>query len=260
MESQQQDSRYFFVDESGDPTFYDAKGHLIVGEKGCSPILILGFISTAQPQLLRRELLRLKNELVDGKYLIAVPFKKGLHVFHANNDSSRVRQAVFKLIVNLPFDSQFIVARKIEKVFTKSFDRDENKYYDNLVSRLFENVLHQHDHNYIYFEKRGSRKRHEPLEAAIRSGLERFEKRWNTKITSQIYIQSQIPTVEPCLQIIDYMNWAVQRVFVKQEMRYFDLVREKVSLVWDVYDLARYPYNYYNNKNNPLDAKKISPL
>jgi hypothetical protein len=25
MESQQQDSRYFFVDESGDPTFYDAK-------------------------------------------------------------------------------------------------------------------------------------------------------------------------------------------------------------------------------------------
>ncbi|MCI0616127.1 hypothetical protein L0244_24350, partial [bacterium] len=172
----------------------------------------------------------------------------------------RVRQAVFKLIVNLPFDGQFIVARKIEKVFTKSFDRDENKFYDHLVSRLFENVLHQHEHNYIYFEKRGSRKRHEPLEAAIRSGLERFEERWNTKITSQIYIQSQIPTVEPCLQIIDYMNWAVQRVFVKQEMHYFDLVREKVSLVWDVYDLARYPYNYYNNKNNLLDAKKISPL
>ena len=56
------------------------------------------------------------------------------------------------------------------------------------------------------------------------------------------------------------MNWAVQRVFVKQEMRYFDLVREKVSLVWDVYDSARYPHNYYNNKSNPLDAKKISPL
>lgn len=32
MESQQQGGRYFFVDESGDPTFYDAKGHLIMGE------------------------------------------------------------------------------------------------------------------------------------------------------------------------------------------------------------------------------------
>jgi hypothetical protein len=260
MESQQQGSRYFFVDESGDPTFYDAKGHLIVGEQGCSPILILGFISTDQPHLLRQELLRLQKELIDGKYLITVPFRKGVTVFHANNDSSRVRQAVFKLIANLPFDSQFIVARKIEKVFTKRFDGDENKFYDNLVSRLFENVLHQHEHNYIYFEKRGSRQRHEPLKAAIRSGLERFEKRWNTKITSQIYIQSQIPTVEPCLQIIDYMNWAVQRVFVKQEMHYFDMVREKMSLVWDVYDSVRYPFNYYTNKSNPLDAKKISPL
>ncbi len=27
---------YFFVDESGDPTFYDKRGNLIVGEQGCS--------------------------------------------------------------------------------------------------------------------------------------------------------------------------------------------------------------------------------
>ena len=84
MESQQQDSRYFFVDESGDPTFYDAKGHLIVGEKGCSPILILGFISTDQPHLLRQELLGLQKELAEEKYLMAVPsFENSLRVFHA---------------------------------------------------------------------------------------------------------------------------------------------------------------------------------
>ncbi len=34
---------YFFVDESGDSTFYNAKGKCIVGEPGCSPILNLGF-------------------------------------------------------------------------------------------------------------------------------------------------------------------------------------------------------------------------
>jgi hypothetical protein len=261
MESQQQDSRYFFVDESGDPTFYDAKGHLIIGEKGCSPILILGFISTDQPHLLRREILRLQKELAADKYLMAVrSFGRGSHVFHAKEDCAEVRQAVFKLIVNLPFDSQFIVARKIEKVFTTSFNRNENKFYDNLASRLFENVLHQHERNYIYFAKRGSRNRRQPLEAAIRSGLERFEERWETTVNSQVFVQSQAPNGEPCLQIIDYMNWAVQRVFTKQEMGYFDFVREKVSLIWDVYDLARYPHNYYDNKSNPLDAKKISPL
>ncbi|MCI0692182.1 DUF3800 domain-containing protein [candidate division KSB1 bacterium] len=260
MESQQQDDHYFFVDESGDPTFYDAKGHLIVGEKGCSPILILGFISTAQPQILRRELSRLQQELATDKYLAAVPsLKKSLRAFHAKDDCPEIRQAVFKLIVNLPFESQFIVARKIEKVFTTSFNRNENKFYDNLASRLFENVLYEHKFNHIYFDQRGSRKRQKLLEAAIHSGLERFEERWDTKIISNIFVQSQIPSAEPCLQITDYMNWALQRVFTIGEMRYFDFVKEKVKLVWDVYDLAKYPNNYYHS-GNPLDTKKISPL
>jgi len=131
MESTPSSASYFFVDESGDPTFYDAKGHLIVGEKGCSPILILGFISTDQPHLLRQELLLLQKELANEKYLMAVPsFKNSLRVFHAKDDCPEVRQAVFKLIVNLPFESQFIVARKIEKVFTTSFNRNENKFYE----------------------------------------------------------------------------------------------------------------------------------
>ncbi|MGH7454244.1 MAG: hypothetical protein ACRENG_23015, partial [bacterium] len=64
---------------------------------------------------------------------------------------------------------------------------------------------------------------------------------------------------EPCLQITDYMNWALQRVFTIGEMRYFNFVKEKVKLVWDVYDLAKYPKNYYHS-GNPLDSKKISPL
>jgi hypothetical protein len=33
---------YFFVDESGDPTFFNKKGECIL-DKGASPILVLGF-------------------------------------------------------------------------------------------------------------------------------------------------------------------------------------------------------------------------
>jgi hypothetical protein len=43
----------FAVDESGDPTFYDKKGRLIVNKDGCSPIFIMGFISTIDPESLR---------------------------------------------------------------------------------------------------------------------------------------------------------------------------------------------------------------
>jgi hypothetical protein len=54
---------YFFVDESGDSTFYDANGKFIVGEPGCSPILILGFIETQKPHEIRRAVLRAKQSM-----------------------------------------------------------------------------------------------------------------------------------------------------------------------------------------------------
>jgi hypothetical protein len=55
------------------------------------------------------------------------------------------------------------------------------------------------------------------------------------------------------------MNWVVYRAFTKGEMRYFDFMREKISLVVDLYDSANYPNTYYTKKN-PFDANKISPL
>ena len=51
------------------------------------------------------------------------------------------------------------------------------------------------------------------------------------------------------------MNWIVQRAFIKGEMRYFNYLKEKISLVFDIYDFEKYPNNFYN-KNNIFDAKK----
>ena len=55
------------------------------------------------------------------------------------------------------------------------------------------------------------------------------------------------------------MNWTVQRAFIKGEMRYFDFVADKISLVVDIYDFDKYPKNFYNRKNR-FDITKISPL
>ena len=55
------------------------------------------------------------------------------------------------------------------------------------------------------------------------------------------------------------MNWAVYRAFVKQEMRYFDFVADKVDLLIDRYDSDKSPDNWYD-QGNPFDIKKASPL
>ena len=74
-----------------------------------------------------------------------------------------------------------------------------------------------------------------------------------------VSVTPQTEVGEPCLQVIDYMNWAVYRAFVRQEMRYYQFVEDKVSLLVDLYDTAKYPHNRYS-RGNRFDIAKASPL
>ncbi len=259
MKEPKREYTYYFVDEAGDPAFYNRNGEFIVGREGCSKILMLGFIETEEPKVIRQELQSVRNKIKDDTYLKDIPsLKKSLKYFHATDDCAEVRQEVYKCISTLNFKSQFVIARKIERVF-KKHDCSENKFYDGLIWRLFKNILHRAGNNFIYFSKRGSKTRQEPLEKAIEHARSLFERKFFIKIGSKVFIQSQVPTDEPCLQVIDYMNWAIYRVFTKGEMRYYNFVKDRVSFIWDIYDTIKYPGNFYN-KSNELDAKKISLL
>ncbi|MGB8643612.1 MAG: DUF3800 domain-containing protein [Anaerolineae bacterium] len=253
-------TNWFFVDESGDPTFYDENGTLIVGQPGCSPILILGFIETTDPHAIRRALARLHGEIESDEYLKGIPsLSKTKIAFHAKDDVAEVRQAVFRLIRTLDFKAQFVVARKRERVFRRVFHANEKEFYDYLVTILFENVLHRYTENRIYFSQRGSRVRQARLEQAIQASVAKFEKKWNRPVTSVIQVAPQTMLGEPCLQLVDYMNWAVYQAFVKRDMRYYHYVTDKVSLLVDRYDHEKYPKNWYTS-SNPFDIEKTSPL
>lgn len=260
MRSPKPESARFFVDESGDPTFYDRDGKLIVGEEGCSRLLLLGFARIADPEPIRRALLDLQNEAVHDPYFQGYPsIKKTAVAFHATDDLPEIRYLVFRALAGLDFQAQFIVARKKEPVFRFQFHSRESEFYDHLVSQLFESVLHTHKHNLIYIAKRGSRERQQPLSAAIEAGIQRFEVKWGVTVGTTTTVQIQSPGGEPCLSVIDYMNWAVYRAFTRGDMRYYRTVEPKVSLLVDLYDTDRYPQNWYNRKN-PFDTKKITPL
>ncbi len=251
---------WFFVDESGDPTFYDRKGKLIVGQPGCSPILILGLIETQAPEPQRQAILALQQQVVHDPYFQDFPsIKRTAVAFHAKDDLPEIRYQFFKLLATLDFRAQFIVARKTESVLRNRFQAQENAFYDHLVAQLFQNLLHRYEHNSIYFAKRGSRDRQAPLSNAIQRGIERFEKKWGAQVRTTFKVQAQTPVGEPCLSVVDYMNWAVYRAFTRGEMRYYRAVEERVSLLVDPCDKAKYGQNYYSRKN-PFDIRKITPL
>jgi hypothetical protein len=260
MKKPKAESTWFFVDESGDATFYDRRGNLIVGQRGCSPILILGLVETQSPDALRRAILSLQEEVVHDPYFQEFPsIKRTAIAFHAKDDVPEIRYRFFKLLSTLPFQAQFVVARKIERVFRNNFNARENAFYDHLVAHLFQNLLHRYQHNFIYFAKRGSRDRQAPLSTAIQRGLERFEEKWGKRVTTTFEVRAQTPKGEPGLSVVDYMNWAVYRAFTRGEMRYYRVVEEKVSLLVDLYDVGNYPGNWYT-RQNPFDIKRITPL
>jgi hypothetical protein len=251
---------WFFVDESGDPTFYDRKGNYIVGQPGCSPILILGFVETQDPEPMRRAILALQRELVGDAYFREVPsIRRTAIAFHAKDDVPEIRYRFFKLLATLDFQAQFVVARKLERVFRSNFQAREDAFYDHLVTHLFQNMLHRYEQNRIYFAKRGSRDRQAPLSEAIDRGVHRFEQRWGAQVTTTVQVQAQTPKGEPCLSVADYMNWAVYRAYTRGEMRFYRSVEDKVGLLVDLYDIVKYPDNWYSRKN-PFDAKKTTPL
>lgn len=260
MKAPRHGSSWFFVDESGDPTFYNRRGNFIVGKEGCSPILILGFIETRNPHPIRNAVLELQHEIVNDPYFRSVPsIRKTAVAFHAKDDVPEVRYRMFKLIASLDFTAQFIVARKVERVFQDRYQASERLFYSDLISCLFHNVLHRYEQNYIYFAKRGSRDRQVPLSNAILAAAQRFEKKSGTAVATTQHVQAQSPQGEPCLSVVDYMNWAVYRAFVLGEMRYYQTVEEKVSLLVDQYDPENHRSHYFNRRN-PLDIKKITPL
>ena len=250
---------YFFGDESGDPTFYDRHGKCVVGKFGCSPILILGFIETQDPLPLRRAVLDLHARVIHDPVLNKLPSARRTAIaFHAKDDPPEVRYLFYSLIRELEFKAQLIVARKIEQVFRERYRRKENKFYDDLVTRLFETALHRFKHNEIILAARGSRERRKPLEKAIWRAKGRFERKHNigrdlTTFKTRFHRLSG----EPCLSIVDYMNWAVYRAFVNQDDRYYNAIKSKISVLMtrDMPDLK----HVYSRKK-PFEAREAAPL
>jgi hypothetical protein len=265
MKKAEEKPRWFFVDEAGDPNFYAKRSkQLIVGQEGCSKTLILGFVRTYDPQQMRSKLADARIALAADRYLVDIPsIKKSLVHFHAKDDCPEVRKLVFDAIDKMDFRAQVIVARKIENIFRTKHNGSQGDFYDHLVKLLFRNQLHLATDNHITFARRGNRARQHQLRSAVDGSVAEFHSKYKNADQTVIAVDTNQPAQEPVLQVIDYVNWSVQRAFERGEMRYFEFLRSKVELVWDCYDWKKINSKesvMYDRKQNPFQITKASPL
>lgn len=251
---------YCFVDESGDPIFFDRKGSDLVKKGEASPIFMVGYIEVHDNKSLSGVINSLHDEIAGDEYLKSIPsFSKSVKHFHAKDDSPEIREKVFKVIKSLELKTFIIVARKDSEQFIKRFNGKPENLYTYCVEKLFENRLHLYSDIDIYFSKMGNVVRENNMKSAISNAMYNFRSKWGKENESNIRLFIQEPSQMAGLQVVDYLLWAVYRVFVKEEIRYFNFLKEKYSLIHDIFDSVRYPGTYYT-KDNPLDTNKISPL
>lgn len=259
--------RYYYVDEAGDLTLFNKRGRVLVGTEGCSRHFILGVVLIDDPHQARKKIELLRQDFLADEYLRNVPsiLRKTAIAFHAKDDCPEVRREVYKLISTLSIKVYGIVRRKsylVESVkqqnsFDTSWRYDANKIYDSCVKRLFKDRLHQADVNHITFARRGKSARNKALTEELQKARRNFEKSIGRSVSTQSHVASNYPSNEPCLQIIDYALWALQRLYEKHEERYFEFIRDKFVRIIDLDDKREKGYGVYYDKRNKLTVDKI---
>lgn len=257
-----------FLDEVGDTTFY-GKGRVpILGRDGVSLCFGLGMVKFNAPvPEMRQQVGKLCRAVESDDYLNRIPsvFKRiqsGGFYFHAKDDPPEVRERLFKWIRETDCSLEMVVGRKIPDLFALKHHGKDSEFYADLLSHLLKNKLKLGRRLVLNIAERGKTTRNHILESATVKAHERFAKKEDAgAISSEVVYNVQNPRTEPLLCVPDYLGWTVQRVFERGDTRHYDFVRERISLVIDLYDRDKYEgsRNYYTPKR-PLTAEnKLGP-
>jgi len=263
--------KFYFVDEAGDLTLFNKRGKIIVGGQGVSKFFMLGVADIPNPKNVHYALNKLRAELLADPYFKDVPSmrpeaSKTAISFHASKDPPEVRREVFKLLPKFGAKVQVIIRRKTELANTAKFTYQTfgikppaNQIYDDLVKRLFRNLLHKANENRIIVARRGKSARLKALHNAINRAKVNFEAKYGIRSDSTTIIQPAYPREFGGLQVIDYYLWALQCLYERGNDRYFNLLTSDFRLIMDIDDTRNKPYGEYYSDTNPLTAQKIKP-
>jgi hypothetical protein len=260
--------RYYFVDEAGDPLLFNHRKQIVVGCEGCSAFFMLGLLDIVDPLALEHDMSDLRNRLLADPYFNHVPSmkierKKTAIYFHAKDDLPEVRREVYSLLMR--HEMRFFavirdkrrIARLVQEHNKKSltYRYHPNQLYDRCISRLFKDRLHKDDGYTIYFANRGSKDRTAALKAALETARSNFRRTWSIQGSGPIDVYPIAARQSAGLQATDYFLWALQRLYERDEGRYWEYIWPSVKLIHDVDDLNRTGYGEYYTQKNPLTAE-----
>jgi hypothetical protein len=235
---QEQTTKYIFIDESGDPTFYGSGKRLLVGTPGFQPYLIIGMIETSNRKALRKKVIEFMDSIKSDVLYNTIPSvntKKEWYV-HARVDHPEIRIKFIELLRQLPdYKAHIVIARKDLSIFNRKHNNNPSEFYFDVLHHLLENkMIDGNIHYKLYLSQRGNNSMKRFSEAVTKALKSDAIKSGETqKINYSLEI---VPSEDmPELSVIDYLMWAVQRKLLKGEARYFEALKEKYGEILELY-------------------------
>ncbi len=271
MEKQSTETYHRFLDEAGDTTFY-GKGKIpILGHEGVSYCFILGMITINETlDKVRKQVIDLQESISNDTYFTEIPSiqkKKKAHGYflHAKDDIPEVRKMAFELIHSLDCHFEAIVARKSYDIYEGKHNGKEAEFYADLLSHLLHDKLNEHPRLVLNLAERKKCTTHQNLAKGLERALSSAKsKNFGVKLDCKVVFNVQQPTTEPLLNLADYFCWAIQRVFERGEMRYYNFIKDKIRLIHDIYDFEKGKIGEIYGQERPLTIQnainKKSPL
>ncbi len=260
----------YFVDEAGDPTLFNRKGQLIVGNEGCSGYFILGKLEVEEPEVLSNQFSALRQELTNDPYFKAVPSmqpeqRKMAFAFHAKDDIPEVRREVYRILLNAKVRFYAVIKDKAhlatyvqqQNAREPGYRYRENEQYDLLVKELFAKLHHMADEVRICYAKRGTKTRNAAFRAALEQAATSFASSFGFTHPATNEVVSSTPINCPGLQSVDYYLWALQRFYERHEDRFLDLIWPQVGEIHDLDHLEKGRRGIFYSKQRPLDRAAL---
>ena len=242
-------TRFHFVDEAGDTTLFGRYGKVLVGTEAASRFFIVGRLEVDDLPALESDITALRAELMADPLLQAVPSMQAAAgrtalFFHAKDDVPEVRREVFKLLLRHDLRMSAVVKEKHHLLANVRgheaanpryrYKADGHEIYDDLIARLFGRFGEFGAKREVMFAVRGSKPRTAALKTVLDNIDKSFEGDFGFAPHGHTSVVSSYPATSARLQACDYLLWALQRFYERNEERFLHAMWPKFARVLDL--------------------------
>lgn len=248
MKTDKDPKSYIFLDESGKPEVFSAKGTNLVQAGTASKFLVIAAVRTSDHLAVQQGVTECRlGMLKDSTLTQTFSPQYALNAFHAQTDYPIVRKKFYEWIRDNPsqLKTSVIVADKLKAY--RQLQRDPGRFYATTAGQLLKRFLHIAEDVEVIFSRRDSSlKTRERLNLVIDTVRLNFAQEHAFIPRTVVRYYHNPHYTHGGLQIADYIAYAVYQAFEHGKTEWYDIIKNRIGYIQDIFNKKSY------SRSNPL--------